>query len=113
MALMAVYGWRLEGSRREGTGLRCLFFGVSLRGFPIENDARNLDHRESAARRMIETEAPMRIERFSFGHITIDGVTYDHDVVIDHGKVRKRVKKPSKKLRDAYAHTPLSAAEEI
>ena len=55
----------------------------------------------------------MRIEKFSFGHITIDGVTYDHDVVIDHGKVRKRVKKPSKKLRDAYAHTPLSAAEEI
>jgi len=29
---------------------------------------------------MIGTEAPMRIEKFSFGHITIDGVTYDHDV---------------------------------
>jgi hypothetical protein len=55
----------------------------------------------------------MRFEKFSFGHITIDGVTYDHDVVIDHGKIRKRVKKPSKKLRGAFAHTPLSAAEEI
>jgi hypothetical protein len=60
---------------------------------------------------MIGKEAPMRIEKFSFGHITIDGVTYDHDVVIDHGKVRKRVKKPSKKLREAFAHTPLSPAE--
>jgi hypothetical protein len=55
----------------------------------------------------------MRIEKFSFGQITIDGVTYEHDVVIDHGEVRKRIKKPSKKLRDAFAHTPLSAAEEI
>ena len=44
----------------------------------------------------------MRIEKFSFGHITIDGITYQHDVVIDRGKIRKRVKKPSKKLRDAF-----------
>ena len=55
----------------------------------------------------------MQIEKFSFGEITIDGVTYEHDVVIDRGKLRKRNKKPSKKFRDAYAHTPLSAAEEI
>ena len=34
----------------------------------------------------------MRIEKFSFGHITINGVTYEHDVVIDHGKIRKRLK---------------------
>jgi len=55
----------------------------------------------------------MRIEKFSFGQITIDGVTYEHDVVIDDGEVRKRKKKPSKKFRDAYGHTPLSMAEEI
>jgi hypothetical protein len=55
----------------------------------------------------------MRFERFSFGQITIDGVTYEHDIVIDHGEIRKRIKKPSKKLREAFAHTPLSAAEEI
>jgi hypothetical protein len=55
----------------------------------------------------------MRFEKFSFGQITIDGVTYEHDVVIDHGEIRKRIKKPSKKLREAFAHTPLSAAEEI
>lgn len=28
----------------------------------------------------------MRFEAFSFGSIRIDGVTYDHDVVIDQGK---------------------------
>ena len=55
----------------------------------------------------------MQIEKFSFGQITVDGIMYEHDVVIDHGKVRKRNKKPSKKFRDVYAHTPLSAAEEI
>jgi hypothetical protein len=49
----------------------------------------------------------MRIEKFSFGHITIDGVRYDYDVVIDHGEIWKRVKKPSKKLREAIGHTPL------
>ena len=55
----------------------------------------------------------MRIEDFSFGRIIIDGVPYEHDVVIDHGNVRKRKKKPSKKFRDANGHTPLSVAEEI
>ena len=55
----------------------------------------------------------MRIEKFSFGQITIDGVTYEHDVVIDRDKIKKRKKKPSKSLRDDYGHTPLSAAEKI
>ena len=55
----------------------------------------------------------MRFERFSFGSIRIDGVTYDHDVVIDRGKIHKRKKKPSKKFRNTCGHTPLSAAEKI
>jgi hypothetical protein len=55
----------------------------------------------------------MRFEAFSFGSIRIDGVTYEHDVVIDRGHVRKRKKKPSKKFRDEYGHTPLSLEEEI
>jgi hypothetical protein len=55
----------------------------------------------------------VEIEKFSFGKITIDGTTYEHDVVIDHGKIRKRSKKASKKFRDAYGHTPLSTAEAI
>ena len=55
----------------------------------------------------------MRFQAFSFGSIRIDGVTYPHDVVIDRGEVRKRRKKPSKKFRDAFGHTPLSIEEEI
>jgi hypothetical protein len=31
----------------------------------------------------------MRFEKFSFGAIRIDGTTYEHDVVIDRGQVRK------------------------
>ena len=42
----------------------------------------------------------------------VDG-TYEHDVVIDRGEVHKRKKKPSKKFRDAFGHTPLSMEEEI
>jgi hypothetical protein len=55
----------------------------------------------------------MRFNTFSFGSLQIDDITYDHDVVIDRGDVRKRKKRPSKKFRDEYGHTPLSAEEEI
>ena len=55
----------------------------------------------------------MRFEDFSFGSIRIDGVGYEKDVVIDCGEVRKRKKKPSKKYRDDFGHTPLSAEEDI
>jgi hypothetical protein len=48
-----------------------------------------------------------------FGSIEIDGRQYDHDVVIEQGAVRKRVKKPSKPQRGRYGHTPLSAEEAI
>src|SRR5215510_9714555 len=54
-----------------------------------------------------------RFEGFSFGSIRIDGVTYEHDVLIDRGQVRKRKKKPSKQFRAAFGHTPLSVEEEI
>jgi hypothetical protein len=55
----------------------------------------------------------MRFEAFSFGTIRIDGVIHEHDVVIDRGQARKRSKKPSKKYRDQFGHTPLSTEEEI
>jgi hypothetical protein len=55
----------------------------------------------------------MRFDGLSFGCIRIDGVAYHHDVVIDRGEIRKRKKKPSKKFRDAYGHTPLSMEEKI
>jgi hypothetical protein len=55
----------------------------------------------------------MRFEAFSFGSIRIDGVTYKHDVIIDRGEVHKRKKKPSKRFRDVFGHTPLSSQERI
>jgi hypothetical protein len=50
---------------------------------------------------------------YSFGSIRVDGVTYDHDLIIDRGKIRKRKKAASKRFRGVYGHTPLSAAEDI
>lgn len=55
----------------------------------------------------------MRIDRFAFGTIRIDGETYERDIVIDRGGVRPRKKKASKKFRDEYGHTPLSVEEKI
>src|SRR5262249_61538711 len=55
----------------------------------------------------------MRIKDFSFGSIQIDGVTYEHDVVIDRGKINKRKKKPSKKFRAEFGHTPVSTEERL
>ena len=55
----------------------------------------------------------MRFTGYSFGSLRVDGVTYDHDLVVDRGKIRKRKKAASRKFRGAYGHTPLSAAEDI
>src|SRR5262249_29803963 len=59
------------------------------------------------------TGVGMRIEALSFGSIRIDGVTYEHDVVIDRGEINKRKKKPSKKFRDKFGHTPISTEEKL
>jgi hypothetical protein len=58
-------------------------------------------------------EVAMRFESFSFGSIRIDGTTYEHDVLIDGGRVRKRKKRESKKYREQFGHTPVSLDEEI
>ena len=55
----------------------------------------------------------MYFDHFSFGTIRIDGVSSEHDVIIDRGRVRKRQKSPSKRFADAFGHTPLSTEEEI
>ena len=55
----------------------------------------------------------MRFTGYSFGSVQVDGVTYDHDLIIDHGKIRKRKKAASRKFRGASGHTPLSVAEDI
>jgi hypothetical protein len=58
-------------------------------------------------------EVGVRFTGYTFGSVRVDGVTYDHDLIIDRGKIRKRKKAASRKFRDAYGHTPLSAAEDI
>jgi len=55
----------------------------------------------------------MRFEDFAFGRIRVDGTVYDHDLVIDQGKIQKRKKKLSKKYRESFGHTPLSTEEKI
>jgi len=55
----------------------------------------------------------MRIDQFTFGSIRIDGVIYEHDVMIARGRVSKRKKKSSKPFRGAFGHTPLSTKENI
>jgi hypothetical protein len=55
----------------------------------------------------------VRFTEYSFGSVQVDGVTYNHDLIIDRGKIRKRKKAASKKFRGAYGHTPLSTAEDI
>jgi hypothetical protein len=55
----------------------------------------------------------VHFDKFSFGTLRIDGSTYEEDVVIDCGQIRKRRKAPSGKFRDKFGHTPLSFDEEI
>jgi hypothetical protein len=55
----------------------------------------------------------MHFGKFSFGALQIDGRTYEQDVVIERGQIRKRKKRPSKKFRDEFGHTPLSIEEKI
>ena len=55
----------------------------------------------------------MQARLLRFGSIEVDGRTYENDIVIEQGRVRKRKKKPSKPYRDEFGHTPLSADEQL
>jgi hypothetical protein len=55
----------------------------------------------------------MDVRLLGFGSIEVEGGAYEHDIVIDRGAVRRRRKKPSKKYRDKFGHTPLSTDEEL
>lgn len=55
----------------------------------------------------------MDIDYPGFGRIVVEGTAYDHDVVLERGRIRPRSKLPSKHLKDTYGHTPLSGAEAI
>lgn len=55
----------------------------------------------------------MKVDRFEFGSIVIDGKEYTSDLVIEGREIKKRKKKNSKPYRSQYGHTPLSAKENI
>ena len=55
----------------------------------------------------------MDIEFVGFGEIAVDGKTFDYDLIVEKGKVRRRKKGPSKTFRDQFGHTPLSIDEDI
>ncbi len=54
----------------------------------------------------------MTVEDYSFGRIVIDGVSYDDELIIENGEIRKRDKKPSKPWKAQFGHTPLSIEED-
>lgn len=49
----------------------------------------------------------------SFGTIVIEGERYDHDVVVEAGRVRPRDKTASRPEQARYGHTPLTMGEDI
>ena len=55
----------------------------------------------------------MECRLVSFGQIEIDGRRFDHDVVIEGGRIRRRKKGPSKRHRAEYGHTPLTPDEAV
>jgi hypothetical protein len=57
--------------------------------------------------------ADVKAKLIAFGEIQISGERYTCDVVIEGGRIRRRLKGPSKALRDRFGHTPLSVAEDV
>lgn len=55
----------------------------------------------------------MELRLLGFGSIEVDGRVYEHDIIIEGGRVRKRTKKPSKPYRSEFGHTPVSADEAL
>ena len=55
----------------------------------------------------------MEISYPGFGTIVVEGTGYDHDIIVEWGVVRRRRKGPSRRYRDRFGHTPLSADEEV
>lgn len=55
----------------------------------------------------------MQINKLTFGKIIIDDKQYDYDIIIDQGKIHKRDKSASRKLKLTHGHTPLTIEENI
>ncbi|MFP4364922.1 MAG: MTH938/NDUFAF3 family protein [Spirochaetia bacterium] len=55
----------------------------------------------------------MKVQEYSFGKIMVNGKSYETDLVIDQGEIKKRKKNASKHLKPNYGHTPLTVNENI
>lgn len=55
----------------------------------------------------------MDVEYPGFGVIIVEGERFEHDVLIEVGRVRPRDKGPSRTHRSQGGHTPLSPDEDI
>jgi hypothetical protein len=68
---------------------------------------------KNAVERYILKVVVMRARLVQFGELDVDGKRFTKDVVIEAGQIRKRKKQPSRRYRERYGHTPLSAHEAI
>jgi len=110
----------LTGTCHSGMSLTARSIARESSRFPSPNDSRHslkpTDEPENSHKeRLIGPKGAFAMDfgQFRFGSLAINGVTYERDVVIDRGKVRKRKKKPSKKFREEFGHTPISVEEKI
>ena len=55
----------------------------------------------------------MKARLITFGNLQLEGESYERDVTIEAGRVRRRHKGPSKTRRGEFGHTPLTSAEKI
>ena len=55
----------------------------------------------------------MKVDNLQFGRITIDGRSYNEDIVIDNDQITLRDKTASRKKKSVYGHTPLTLQENI
>ncbi len=62
---------------------------------------------------MSARQGTVHVDAYEFGRITIDGIVFEHDVVIEKREIRKRKKGPSKPRREEFGHTPLTVEEKI
>jgi len=95
--------------RQRGCRAAC----ISFLSDPIKRERLRMGGNAFRGFRLPSSECEMPTEDFAFGSIRIDGITHEHDVVIEGGEIRKRKKRDSKKFRDDLGHTPLSVEEDI
>ncbi len=55
----------------------------------------------------------MKAKVLGFGEIEVEGVRYNHDIVIEAGEIKQRKKDASRRFGDEYGHTPLSVEEDL